>query len=478
MIQRLDRETGDIDTYVSGPGGAVRPTPSPDGKSLAFVRRIRGKSNLMLLDIASGRIDSLTDGLERDLQETWAVHNVYPGISWTPDGKSIVYWAGGHIHRIDVATKAVSDIPFHVAGTRFVEDALHVDKRIGENSFDVKMVRFAHASPDGRRVVYEALGNLWIKDIAGGAPPRRLTRADEREAYPVWSRDGRQIAYVTWDDDKGGAIKVVGAAGGTGRIVTPEPGYYREPAFSPDGRLIAYRKGSDGFLATPLWGRDPGIYVLLARRAPSRSACPRPAPSRSSAGTASASSSSTQDSDNNQLFKSVSVAGADPMTHLKATNAAEFALSPDEQFVGWTERYQAYVMPFVRSGRTIDIAADAKALPQTEDQRRRRRLSALVGRRQHAVLDARAGPVRAAASTSAPSTAPRPAPSPPIAHLGFVAAEPHPSGTDRADQRAHRHHERRPGDRRRHRAHRRRPHRRGRAGGRASPYRPARGRST
>ena len=119
------------------------------------------------------------------------------------------------------------------------------------------MTRFAHASPDGRRVVYEALGNLWIKDIGTNAPPRRLTRSDEREAYPVWSRDGRQIAYVTWDDDKAGAIKVVGAAGGVGRTVTAEPGYYREPAFSPDGRMITYRKGSDGFLDTPLWGRIP-----------------------------------------------------------------------------------------------------------------------------------------------------------------------------------------------------------------------------
>ena len=132
VIQRLDRKTGEVEPYITGPGGAVRPTPSPDGKSLAFVRRIRGKSNLMLLDIASGRIDSLTDGLERDMQETWAIHNVYPGISWTPDGRSIVYWAGGRIHRIDVASRAVSDIPFHVTGSRFVEDALHVDKRIGD----------------------------------------------------------------------------------------------------------------------------------------------------------------------------------------------------------------------------------------------------------------------------------------------------------------------------------------------------------
>ena len=52
VIQRLDRQTGDIESYVTGPGGAVRPTPSSDGKTLAFIRRVRGKSNLMLLDIA------------------------------------------------------------------------------------------------------------------------------------------------------------------------------------------------------------------------------------------------------------------------------------------------------------------------------------------------------------------------------------------------------------------------------------------
>src|SRR5262245_56581565 len=39
VIKRLDRRTGDVDVFVSGPGGAIAPTPSPDGKSLAFVKR-------------------------------------------------------------------------------------------------------------------------------------------------------------------------------------------------------------------------------------------------------------------------------------------------------------------------------------------------------------------------------------------------------------------------------------------------------
>ncbi|MEO7654870.1 MAG: amidohydrolase, partial [Sphingomicrobium sp.] len=361
VIQRLDRTNGEIETVVSGPGGAVRPTPSPDGKTLAFIRRVRGKSVLMLMDLASGRISSLTDALDRDMQETWAIHNVYPGISWTPDNRSIVFWGGGKIRRVEVASGAVGDIPFQVRGTRFVHDAIQVPKRIGDNAFDVKMARFASPSPDGRRVVYEALGNLWIKDISGGAP-RRLTRSSEREAYPAWSRDGRQIAYVSWDDDKGGAIKIVGAGGGNGRTVSTEPGYYRDVSFSPDGRSIAFRKGSDGFLATPLWGRDPGLYVQsLAGGKPKRLSKTGSQPQFGRDGERLFFADSEGDK---QVFKSVAVSGAEPMTHLQGTNAAEFGLSPDEQFIGWTERYQAYVMPFARSGRSIDIAADSKAMPQ------------------------------------------------------------------------------------------------------------------
>ena len=362
VIQRLDRQTGEIDTFIDGPGGAIRPTPSPDGKSLAFIRRVRYKSTLMVMDLASGRITPLTDILDRDMQETWAVHGVYPGMDWTPDSKSIVFYAGGGIKRIDVASRAVSDIPFHVTGTRFVENAVRHQKEVAPDAVDVKMIRFAQASPDGRRVVYEALGHLWILDAAGGAA-RRLTRGSDFESYPTWSRDGRQIAFVSWDDDKAGRIKVVGANGGEARNVTPEPGHYVEPAFSPDGSLIAYRKTSDGYLMTAQWGREPGLYVVPTRGGtPKRVSRSGRAPQFGATGDRLFFIASGEE--NKRLLKSVNLTGGEEVTHLISQNAAEFAISPDEQFVGWVERYQAYVMPFVRSGRSIDIAPDGKALPQ------------------------------------------------------------------------------------------------------------------
>jgi imidazolonepropionase-like amidohydrolase/Tol biopolymer transport system component len=426
VIQRLDRQTGEIETFVDGPGGAIRPTPSPDGKSLAFIRRVRYKSTLMLMDLKSGRIAPLTDVLDRDMQETWAVHGVYPGMSWTPDSKSIVFWAKGGIHRIDVASKQVSEIPFHVTGTRFVEDAVRQPKEIAQANFQTKMVRFAQKSPDGSRVVYEALGNIWIAD-GNGNNPRRLTRGSDFESYPTFSRDGRSVAYVAWDDDKAGRIKVVGVGGGEGRIVTPEPGHYVEPAFSPDGSLIAYRRTKDGFLTTPLYSRDPGIYVV-----PAKGGTPKRVAKKGSQPMWGATSDriffTDQGEEEKRLLKSVSIAGTDEVTHLISQNASRFALSPDEQFIAWTERYQAYVMPFVRSGRSIEIEPEGKALPQS-------RVSADAGDWIHWAGNSRQlywsqgpnlyGQTLANAGAFAGGKQPPP---PIVARLGMIADHAKPSG--------------------------------------------------
>ena len=67
LTRQLDLETGKTLNLINGPGGACRPTPSPDGKTLAFVRRVDGKSGLHVFDIESGAIQLLYDNLERDM---------------------------------------------------------------------------------------------------------------------------------------------------------------------------------------------------------------------------------------------------------------------------------------------------------------------------------------------------------------------------------------------------------------------------
>ena len=70
-IRRHDMQTGKTASFVTGAGGAVRPTPSPDGRYLAFVRRIRAKSALFLKDLVSGAEKPVYESLDQDLQEVW-----------------------------------------------------------------------------------------------------------------------------------------------------------------------------------------------------------------------------------------------------------------------------------------------------------------------------------------------------------------------------------------------------------------------
>ncbi|HEY8375048.1 MAG TPA: amidohydrolase, partial [Nannocystis sp.] len=173
-IRRLERATGRIEDLVGGAFGAVRPTPSHDGKLLAYVRRLGatptdpGGSALHVRDLQSGQERVLVRGLERDHQETWAIHGVYPAMAFTPDDKAIVYWSGGTLHRVEVATGTVTDIPFHVKSTRKVTPALRYPVKVAPPEFPVKMLRWATVSPDGKTVVYQALGKLYVKTLPNG----------------------------------------------------------------------------------------------------------------------------------------------------------------------------------------------------------------------------------------------------------------------------------------------------------------------
>ncbi|MFC5371383.1 amidohydrolase family protein [Brevundimonas faecalis] len=365
VIQRLDRETGQVEPYVTGPGGSIRPTPSPDGKSLAFIRRDRYQSVLYVMDIESGRETPIYDALDRDMQETWAIHGVYPTMSWTPDNRSIVFWAGGKIRRIDVASRAVSDIPFHVADTRRVQETVRFPVEVAPAQFDVKMIRWAQTSPDGSKVVFEALGNLWIRDLRDGVAgaPRRLTRqSDHFELYPSWSRDGRSIVYTTWNDQDLGTLRVIPVAGGEGRVISAHPGHYLEPQFSPDGQTVVYRTASDGYLRTALWARDPGVYRVSVRGGePVKITADGVHPQF---GLRNDRVFLTDRQGDKRVLKSVNLSGEDARTHLSTDWASEFSVSPDERWVAWTERFNAYVAPFAAAGRAVTVGVDAKAVPQ------------------------------------------------------------------------------------------------------------------
>ena len=181
-IRRYEVATGEVDDAVSEPGGAARPTPSPDGRWLAYVHRVRTpnafETALFVKDLVSGEERSLYMDLDRDMQETWAINGLYPNMDWMPDSKSIVFWAGGGIKRVDVASGAVRDIPFHVKDTRATLASPRLDIAVAPDEVQSRMARFASVSPDGKQVVFESFGRLWLRNVADGAraPPHSRRR--------------------------------------------------------------------------------------------------------------------------------------------------------------------------------------------------------------------------------------------------------------------------------------------------------------
>ena len=77
-IEKYDFTTGEVSTAVSGSGGATRPTPSPDGKKIAFVRRERGQSKLYVKDIESGQLSKIYDALDPDQRRLFTLANILP----------------------------------------------------------------------------------------------------------------------------------------------------------------------------------------------------------------------------------------------------------------------------------------------------------------------------------------------------------------------------------------------------------------
>ncbi len=360
-IYRLDRETGDVEQLIGGPGGAIRPTPSPDGRAIAFVRRVRAKSVLFLHDIESGAERPISGGLERDMQETWAVHGVYPSMAWTPDSGSVVFWAGGRIRRVDVATKNVSTIPFRVRDTRRVVETLRYPIAVCPDEFEVRMLRWVRVSPVGDRVVFQALGHLYLRDLPDGTARRLTQDTGVLECYPSFSRDGSRVVYATWDDEELGAIREASIEGGHGRRITTEPGHYIEPAYSPDGRSIVYRKVAGGSLTSSTWARPTGRFqipsgggtaVLITKQG----AGPH-------FGAASDRVFFTESDGGKRALMSIDLDGSDVRTHLRSENATEVRVSPDGRWVAFAERFNVFILPFIPTGTAIDVGPSTKSLP-------------------------------------------------------------------------------------------------------------------
>ena len=394
-IRRYDRQEGKIENITGGSGGACRPQISPDGKWLAFVRRVDTKTTLFVRNLATNEEYPIYDALDKDQQEAWTIFGVYPGFAWMPinsvTGRNIVVWAGGKIRRVsfdlahigDPAAVSVQEIPFRCSVKTSVAETVRFENKVFEPEFSARAIRHAVTSPDGKTLVFNAAGKLYKKALPDGTPERLVKTPYSKanfiggsaenlemlEFEPCFAPNGRTVVFVTWNDRHGGGLWRINLTDGTLAQVPIPGGIFRTPQFSPDGKRIVFRfqNGDDELGISKV--EKPGIYYfdllgqLELKFVTEQGENPR----------FSADGTRILVNTGGYLFGaldkkivSFDLNGQDRRELFKSKYANQWAPSPDGHWLAFTELHKGYVCAMPAPGQTVDLSADTKAFPVSQ----------------------------------------------------------------------------------------------------------------
>jgi len=362
VIKRFDREKGISETITGGAGGAVRPQVSRDGKHLAFVKRIRTKSVLYIRNLETAQEWPVYDMLSKDQQESWTIFGIYTGFSWSPDDQSIFIWANGKINKVDVnGFNKSTDIPFTCSVKQKIYDAVRFKQNLNPSSFSVNVIRHAITSPDGKLLVFNAVGYLWKKELPNGKP-ERITNGKDFEFEPTFSPDGKSLIYVSANDNESGSLFKIRTEGSSlPEKITKGKANYRTPTFSPDGKWIVFRKDGTSDLMGPGYTSKPGIYSM-------------PANGGAETFISDKGSSPEFNAKGDRIYyqtgggstlnlASCKLDGSDDRIHIKSTYGSNFTVSPDEKWIAFIDLHKVYVAAFPQTGKTIDLGSGTTDFP-------------------------------------------------------------------------------------------------------------------
>lgn len=145
----------------------------------------------------------------------------------------IVFEAGGKLYLL----------PFASGQPKVVNVNLITDKALLKPRLEPveKLVQNVALSPDGNRVLVEARGDIFSVPAENGYIKDLTRTSGAAERYPAWSPDGRSIAY--WSDQSGEYELYVGQPdeeGSEKKLTSYGPGFRYQPYWSPDSRKLAF----------------------------------------------------------------------------------------------------------------------------------------------------------------------------------------------------------------------------------------------
>jgi Tol biopolymer transport system component len=280
-IWTVDIASGALKQITSSDDDEFEPAWRPDGKAIAFVSGagIAAKSvesidlasgtqsHIVVIDPAHGRVDApsfspdgslvsfvqyagagmfmsgarlVVTNTQGDMIYTGKADDAFPFAATWLSNNELVYTGDGHVLKTDITARTEAEIPFtagiHSIRPQYARKVYHFDSTEARR---VKGIYAPALSRDGKQIAFIALNQLYVMKI--GSAPVALTSDTFYKQGPAWSPDGKTLAYVT---DKDGIENVylheMSASSTDGdKRVLPSKEAQIMPAWSPDGKLIA-----------------------------------------------------------------------------------------------------------------------------------------------------------------------------------------------------------------------------------------------
>lgn len=281
----LDESISKTLSFPPGEDRDLSPTPSPDGRWIAFVRFTSYDSaDIYLIPSVGGKERRLT-----------SEHMDIQGLAWMPGSRQLLFSSNRTgmyaLWTLDIDGGALT--PVATGGEAAIQPSVSQNGKVivyADASFPSRVIKAsrngsgvfeetaqvlspnsqnnsAQFSPDGTRIVFASnrsgTWELWTA-LADGSNQAQLTEFDASlVGSPRWSPDGRSIVFAARQGAHA-AISIVSAEGGKPKILSSKEFEDKRPGWSPDGRWVYFTSDRGGSMQ--LWKTSPagGTAILVS----------------------------------------------------------------------------------------------------------------------------------------------------------------------------------------------------------------------